>query len=173
MADNDLGIDVPASTDVFDPDGDMRAMGDSFAGRIIVPVANTTERDALATTLSPSSSEPLYVHRADAPAPQRLEWTEDGTTWHTPGGNPSAAGSGTTPAIAAINTTYTKAITFPTGRFSVAPIVNARTDLILSPPANTHMWVDSVTTAGANVNIRRSVTSAAVDFTWIAVEPDA
>lgn len=99
MALNSLGIEVPASTDAFDPDGDIRSLGDSLAGRIIVPVANVTERNALATTLSPTPSEPLYVHRADAPVYARTEWTEDGSNW-----NPVYAGDSgwiALPALAA------------------------------------------------------------------------
>lgn len=83
MALNSLGVDVPAATDVFDPDGDMRALASSLAGRIIVPVANVTERDALAASVSPTPSKPLYVHRIDAPSYARLEWTEDGSTWQS------------------------------------------------------------------------------------------
>lgn len=81
MALNDIGIEVPGSPDMFDPDGDMRELGGSLEGRIIVPVANTTERDALAGTITPTPAKPLYVHRADAPAFARLEWTDDGSTW--------------------------------------------------------------------------------------------
>lgn len=81
MALNALGIEVPADSDDFAPALDMRELGASMAGRVVVPVANELERDALAATLSPSPASPLYVHRADAPASARLEWTEDGSTW--------------------------------------------------------------------------------------------
>lgn len=82
MALNDIGLEVPAGTDMFDPDGDMRALGISLMGRVIIPVANTAEKDALATLLNPTPANPLYVHRADAPVFARLEWTDDGgTTW--------------------------------------------------------------------------------------------
>lgn len=51
-----------------------------------VPVANTTERNALATTLTglgsgPTTARPLLVYRADAPLWGRYEWTTDGSTW--------------------------------------------------------------------------------------------
>lgn len=80
---NALGIEVPAGGDEFDPQGDMVAMGASFGGRIVVPVANTTARAALAATLSPTPAVPLYVHRADAEPGQELEVTTDGTTWRS------------------------------------------------------------------------------------------
>lgn len=101
MALNDLGVEVPASTDAFDPDGDMRELGGSLEGRIIVPVANTTARDALATTLSPSATEPLFVWRADANIGSRLEWTEDGSTWQAgeTSHQPAAANIAALPAL--------------------------------------------------------------------------
>jgi hypothetical protein len=49
----------------------------------IVPVANSTDRANVATAIAPTASRPLYVHRADAPVGQKLEVTEDGTTWRT------------------------------------------------------------------------------------------
>ena len=81
MAADAFGIEVPADSDAFDPSGDMRDLASSLAGRIIVPVVNAVERDALAATLSPSAASPLYVHRADAPVASRTEWTQDGAQW--------------------------------------------------------------------------------------------
>lgn len=48
----------------------------------IVPVANTTERATVAAAVSPTTSRPLVVARADAPANEMLEYTTDGTTWY-------------------------------------------------------------------------------------------
>lgn len=81
MALNDLGIEVPQGTDLFNPDGDMRDLGESMAGRIIVPVANTTERATLVANYPPSTSRPVFVYRADATQGQRVEYTVDGVTW--------------------------------------------------------------------------------------------
>lgn len=81
MATNDLGVVVPSVGDAFDPQGDMTALAASLAGQITVLVANTTERDALAATLSPTTSTPLSVFRADAPAGRQYEYTTDGITW--------------------------------------------------------------------------------------------
>lgn len=54
--------------------------------RDIVPVANTTARSTLVSTLTtageaPSSTKPLFVYRHDAPGMHRIEWTIDGTVW--------------------------------------------------------------------------------------------
>lgn len=83
MATTPTGLDVPAGTDLFDPDGDMRALGASLSSRIIVPVPNTTARNALAALLAPTPANPLYVDRADAPTGLHLEATRNGTTWET------------------------------------------------------------------------------------------
>lgn len=74
------GLDVPTGTDAFDPDGDMRVLGLSLNPRIVVPVPNVTARNALAAALAPTPAAPLYVHRADAPVTNRLEYNE-GAGW--------------------------------------------------------------------------------------------
>lgn len=126
-----------------------------------IPVRNDTERDAL------SEFPGLMANHLGSG--RILRW--DGSNWQPVGGRASAAGSGTSPTVAAVNTTYTRAITFPAGRFTVPPIVTPTLPLILIPPANTWIWVENVTTAGADINVRRSVTSAGVDFNWTAIEP--
>jgi len=47
----------------------------------IYKVANTTERGALASALSPSTNNPLFVWRVDAPSYRKLEYTTDNVTW--------------------------------------------------------------------------------------------
>lgn len=49
----------------------------------VVPVADTTERAAVAAAVGPTASRPLFVWRADAAERQNLEVTTDGTTWHS------------------------------------------------------------------------------------------
>lgn len=86
MADNAYGIDVPAGTNPFDPDGDMRGMadGDNLGSRVWVPVANIAARDALeAAHGTPTAAKPLHVLRADAPVGAEHEYTTDGITWRT------------------------------------------------------------------------------------------
>jgi hypothetical protein len=77
------GIVYPIGGDEFDPAGDMQEQAESIDPRLIYPVANLTERAALAAALAPTASRPLYVHRADAPARAKLERTENGTAWTT------------------------------------------------------------------------------------------
>jgi hypothetical protein len=78
-----LGLNIPAQTDAFDTATDFADLAASFEGRVVVPVANVTARATLATAVAPSLSEPLYVHRADAPAGLELEVSTDGTTWRS------------------------------------------------------------------------------------------
>lgn len=54
----------------------------TVAAGAVVPVRDTTERDALATAVGPTTHAPLYVHRVDATAGRNLECTMDGTTWY-------------------------------------------------------------------------------------------
>lgn len=83
MATNELGVTIPAGGDVFDPQGDMVSLANSLKSRVVVPVANTTERDALAAAISwtPTAEEPLRVSRGDADPGRELEYTTDGTNW--------------------------------------------------------------------------------------------
>jgi len=53
----------------------------------IARVANVTERNALATTLGASPTNPIYTHRIDALAGYELERTINGSTWIVVGGS--------------------------------------------------------------------------------------
>lgn len=113
MATTAAGVIVPAGTDEFNPQGDMSTMGASLAGRIIVPVANTTAQAAYISALTaagtpPSASNPVYTHRADAGLGRELEVTIDGTTYRRVGSSSSWAtytpvltGTGTSPTLGA------------------------------------------------------------------------
>ncbi|MHA7132531.1 hypothetical protein [Oerskovia turbata] len=78
MATTPTGLDVPAGTDVFDPDGDLRDLAGSLTGRISVPVANAADRDALAAAVAPTPASPLTVRRQDTGV---TETNTGGTTW--------------------------------------------------------------------------------------------
>ena len=75
------GLPYPDGSDEFDPSGDMHAGFDAADVGRIIPVANTTERGTVSTGYSPTTSKPLYVHRADASTRNRLEVTVDGSTF--------------------------------------------------------------------------------------------
>jgi hypothetical protein len=110
MATNPLGLEYPEGADAFQPHTDIQALADSARGRVIVPVASEAVRDALETALPPSTAEPLYVFRADAPAGREIEYTTDGTTWRTL----VAAGSSDQKELSASpNPTSTTNVTMP------------------------------------------------------------
>lgn len=78
------GVSYAIPDDDFDPSG--FALAPSLDGRLIVPVANTAERAAVAAQFNPSSSKPLIVRRADAPQYKRYEESIDGFYWYALGG---------------------------------------------------------------------------------------
>lgn len=78
MATDARGHTVPASTD-HPSRSELTALSLSILD--IVPVADTTARAAAATALSPTTSKPLVVARADAASELLLEVTTDGSTW--------------------------------------------------------------------------------------------
>lgn len=77
------GLTVPQASDAYQPDADIRTLADSLAGKVIIPVANETERSALVAALgwTPTPARPLYVHRVDSEFGEQAEVTTDGTTW--------------------------------------------------------------------------------------------
>lgn len=77
---------VPAAGDSYALTEDLRKMMES--ARTIVPVSNTTDRQAVVSALAAASrpvstSTPLIVERADAPEGAQLEMSTDGTKWRT------------------------------------------------------------------------------------------
>ena len=73
------GITVPAGTDLYNLAPDLKTLAESAT--VIVPVASEVARDAVAAATTPSATNPLYVHRADAAVGSELEVSEDGTNW--------------------------------------------------------------------------------------------
>lgn len=79
------GHTIPLPTEAsFTIDAIFEAFGESIHD--VIPVANSTARgqlvsDMVAKSKGPSASNPLVVHRADAPGLHRIEYTVDGTVW--------------------------------------------------------------------------------------------
>ena len=160
MATNDAGIEVPSTTDAFDPDGDMRAMATSLIPRVVIPVANDTARDAL----TPSAG--WLVNRLDTAMLERY----DGTQWQPI--LPTAAGFGTTPTLSPGGATVTREITFPVGRFSVAPVVNLMFAAGYTSSAQISWWASGTTTAKTTFSFQRATALAGtLDFQWTAIQP--
>lgn len=123
MALTPIGLNIPAQTDAFDPATDFGDLATSLVGRVVVPVANTAARDALAVAVPPTTAAPLLVIRADAPT--TLEISTAPGVWDTiAGGTPAqtvntfGAGGPFTNTSPAIFTTATWS--FPPPRSGIA-----------------------------------------------------
>ncbi len=106
----------------------------SLSIRDVVYVADTTARAAVVSAMASAgktigSAEPLYVHRGDAGAGRELEYSVDGTNFKTVATSalsaPYSIAAGSVTVSISASSTGTAAITFPTSRFSVAPLVMA------------------------------------------------
>lgn len=118
------GDDAPKRSDVLDL---------SLSIRDPIPVANTTARAAkivelaaLTPAITPSSSNPILFFRADAGDGLELEYTTDGSTFHTVPATPmvpsrTARGSVALTVSSAVGTS--QSVTFPAGRFTATPKV--------------------------------------------------
>jgi hypothetical protein len=109
MATDARGHYVPAASD--HPSRDAWVLKVALSIKDPIPVTNTTTRAALITTLgalSPaitaSTSNPIFVFRADAPAGRQVEFTVDGTNWEGDSAwtqTPITLGSGVTNYVTA------------------------------------------------------------------------
>lgn len=82
----------------------------------------------------------------------------------------TASGRAVTNSVAP-NVTGTVAVTFPAGRFTVAPNVVATIEMgnpdnFLKPPG-----VSAITTTGCTIAVQRSVGTGTIPVHWIAVQP--
>lgn len=80
-----MGSD-PTTTPLTPLQDHFNNLGKSLNGRVIAPVATTTERASTVTARSTdgqavTTSLPLIVYRADAAAGDEIEISEDGTNW--------------------------------------------------------------------------------------------
>src|SRR5690625_1543834 len=86
MAETPSKIHYPTNADTFDPAGDMESLARSVTH--IVPVANVTERNAIANAFNPTPDRPLYVDRADTGTLER----NNGSGWEVRSPAPAIAG---------------------------------------------------------------------------------
>lgn len=165
---------VPADTDDPDVVGDMGALSASI--RDIIQVDNTTARQAVidaltAAGIGPTATNPVYFDRTDAAGGRQLERTIDGTTFETfytsaAGARAEADGEVTATTIAA-GGTASFPVTFPAGRFSVAPRVTVSSD-----SSRLSYAAVSITTTGCTVQASNWTSAAAspTKLVWFARE---
>lgn len=152
-----------------DPDTELAAHNAELA-RMVVVVQNAAHRDSLTShgyTATPS--RPLIVWRLDAPLANKLEVSTDGTAWTSLGTPPMASGITAVPAPTPANgADYVQVtITFPSGRFTAAPML-----LINPSSARTNTQIVSITAASAAVRVYNWTTVAAGphNLNWYAVQ---
>lgn len=163
---------IVADGDSVDP---TAWIGDLSASiRDIIQVDNTTARaaviDALtAAGIGPSATNPVYVHRTDAPPGRELEVTTDGSAW---GAIPSSAAgvvamaSGSVAAsVLAAGASGNYPVTFPAGRFSSPPLV-----FVSSDSSRLSYAAVSITTAGCTVQASNwtAATASPTTVRWLA-----
>lgn len=83
---------------------------------------------------------------------------------------PSAGDTDTFPTITVAGATYDRIVTFPVGRFSVAPAVSMSLMDSAGTTALLTYWHDAVTADGFVAHISRATGSGTFDFSWNAVE---
>ena len=120
------GIQVPDATDPYGFEQILGALADS--ARVIVPAANATAMAQVATAATTAgfgatASAPLYVHRTD----QDAVYVNKGGGWLRLTGKadstPFAVAAGSVVYDLAGTSGQTYPVTFPSGRFSSAPII--------------------------------------------------
>ncbi|MBD7949582.1 hypothetical protein [Oerskovia rustica] len=144
MATTPTGLIVPAGTDVFDPDGDLRTLAGSLDGRLIVPVANTTARDALAAAFTPSTAKPLLVYRSDAGTLECSVGGSGTTAWTKLAGPRQYAAAGQTDFATTAIDSPTAVRTLASVAFTMATTGTLRVDLdmTLRSDGQAQAWVD-------------------------------
>lgn len=82
----------------------------------------------------------------------------------------TAAGDDVTPVIAVADTSYTRAVTFPAGRFTTAPAVTLTLNVLQGSSATFNMAATGITDTGFVASFTRSAPTASTAFNWTAVE---
>lgn len=178
MATDVRGHEVPASDD---QPARSAFTNLSLSIRDIIYVANSTAQAQLVTDLAgagitPSSSNPIYTHRASAPVGRELEYTMNGTTWHAISAGsrgPFAMAAGIASGSMASQSTITVSDTFPASRFTVAPLVTGILVGSAGYVSTLRVGVASTTASGVTFVVN-SVTGAtltgSINIVWQAVQ---
>jgi len=123
---------------------------------------------AMDATPGTSVGQHAYVY-GDSTTAYNREYRWNGSAWGMPIGVPfaTAAGTGTWPTVGSGASTGNITVTFPTGRFTVAPIV------VVSPD-NSRLTgaagLITTTNFGANFGNYSGLTAGTGSFSWYAVQ---
>jgi hypothetical protein len=145
-----IGLNIPAGTDAFDPQVDFSDLAASLINRTIVPVANVTDRAAVATAIGPTATKPLVVIRANAPVYKAIEYTFDGTNWYALAESATLPDPVTATSPATTNTIVATA-------WAVLPGGDLTTQLVLVRPAWVHVEMSAWVVKTAASDLRAGV----------------
>lgn len=156
-----IGLNIPAGTDAFDPATDFADLAASLVGRTIIPVANATDRDALAVSIGVTPAKPLIVFRANAPTYRAIEYTTNGTTWQ-------ALTEGVLPdPVVATSPATTNTIVATT--FAPLPGGDLTVSLVLTRPAWVHVelsaWLIKTAASDLRAGVRLTGATALTEET--------
>jgi hypothetical protein len=178
---------TPDSGDDYALTVDLAAMADTIQDALINRAIDTTTIDYVATVAARtalvsqwttdghpvSSSNPMYVHRADADTGRKLEGSVDGITFYPipqagVGGTPYLMAAGSVTVTLTASPTGSATITLPASRFGFAPIITAT-------PSNSAFAcaITAVSTSSATVALRHidgSSVSSNYTVYWTAVQ---
>lgn len=131
-----------------------------------------TDLAALPDPIVPSTSNPVWVWRTDAPDGAELEVTEDGTNWrsHYAGNRTPFAMATGTGTVALSSGSGNGGVTFPAGRFSVAPIVTATITGGSGTLATAVIRVTSVTASGCTITVSNAPSASDAPMAWHAIQ---
>lgn len=165
------GGPYPEPSDPPDGPNQMSALAVWAAGRLVMRFATPAARDA--AIISPVAA----MRAVTGTGATQVDWIYSGTEWirvWAPGAVPYATAAGAVVVVGAGTADATAAITFPAGRFSVAPLVVC--DGVTSTTQALVASALSISTSGATVRLR-IVTAATFNsnygVTWQAVQMTA
>ena len=132
----------------------------------IASVADATARAALVSGLTVTAANPVWVYRQDT---KDIEVTENGTTWRVYSSSSSGfrlAGGKVTLTFSG-SETASAAVTFPAGRFSVAPLVVTS---LSTATLGITTAATGESTAGVTIHgTANSVFTGTCQVTWLAI----
>lgn len=158
---NPFGLYYPTSDQANDVPADIKTLVDGLGHFTVMRFANAAARDVVLT--APQAGDLAFLQDV------RIYTFYDGTEWLPTGPHAEAAGSISVTVTAAA--TGTAVVTFPTGRFSVAPIVTATLVDPAAGSARLSARVTSPTNTGFTASVFTgdgSTTTSTVTVHWHA-----
>lgn len=158
---NLFGLYYPTADQANDVPADMKALVDGLGHFTVMRFANAAARDVVLT--APAAGDLAFLQDV------RIYTFYDGTEWLPAGPHAEAAGSVSVTVTAA--SSGATAVTFPTGRFSVTPLVTISLVDPATGSARLVPRVTSPTSTGFTATVLtgdNSITTSTVTLHWHA-----